>query len=171
MSVRLAPLPQMKIKLQEPYFSAYKAGYYFPNNGDERAHVILVTFNGGTTTTSYARYILACSIGRFLTENEEADHKDENKGNDELNNLQILSRLKNIHKHCEIRGKKRKKIRLICPNCLNEFVIFLNVSFLQKSHGRYNVCSRKCNHIMNSKRLSIQEMIEIGKNQIIEIFQ
>lgn len=59
------------------------------NKRDNRAFVILVYEDGSRKTTSAARYLVEKSLNRSLEENEFVYHKDRNKGNCNLDNLEI----------------------------------------------------------------------------------
>lgn len=50
------------------------------------------------TTISYARYLMSVKLNRFLDRNEEVDHIDNDKTNDSIENLQILSSKENKEK-------------------------------------------------------------------------
>lgn len=97
----------MKIKLKDPYAKKYKAGYVVVNP-ENRRNLILVDNFGRLTTVSYARYLMAVKLGRFLTVDEFVDHKDEDKTNDTLRNLQILTRAENIAKQNRARAAARR---------------------------------------------------------------
>lgn len=56
------------------------------------------------TTISYARYLMSVKEGRVLEEYEEVDHIDNDKTNDEISNLQILTRSENVRKENATRG-------------------------------------------------------------------
>ena len=64
---------------------------------ENRYYVYLINpFNKkDRTSTSYARYLFSVKLGRRLSSTEEVDHIDNNKLNDELSNLQVLSPEKN----------------------------------------------------------------------------
>lgn len=70
------------------------------------------------TRTTYARFLMMKKIGRILTKEEHVDHKDENKNNDDINNLQILSILENTLKSRTINHQNGVTyVRYICPVC------------------------------------------------------
>ena len=77
-----------------------------------------------------------------MSNNEEhVDHIDNNKMNDDINNLQILSIKENNVKAAKIKGKRI--IVLKCPNCGKIFEKSKRETHLVKS-GKYTGCSRKC---------------------------
>ena len=105
----------MKIDLEFPYSSDWKYGYLV-TNGENRKHVVLFNTNEDRSTTAYARYLLSVKLGRYLTIDEEADHKDEDKTNDSVDNLQILSGRNN-----RIKSSQHPLVNLTCPTCKIEF--------------------------------------------------
>lgn len=151
----------MKIEIQYPFIN-YKAAYLVTNK-EPRRNVILVKEDNTKTTISYARYLMSIHLGRFLTKEEHVDHIDNNKMNDCIENYQILSKLENNRKA----SKGRKYIKMKCPNCGKIFDIYYNQSHIQKK-GKFSSCSRKCKYEVLKKGYSIDQLIEIGNNQIIE---
>lgn len=102
----------MKIDISEnPYGKGFYSGYLVFNKKEGRRYVILFKDNLGhaSTSVSYARFLLAGKIGRKLENDEQADHIDNDKTNDTLDNLQLLSKKENIQKYIAIRESKKKK--------------------------------------------------------------
>lgn len=79
------------IELQEPFKSNWKKGYLRYSNKDRRGRVDLYNTNSDRTTISYARYLKSVELGYVVPEGYEVDHKDNDKTNDDINNLQILT--------------------------------------------------------------------------------
>lgn len=79
------------IQLEYPYSKKWRKGYLNINKDNRRT---LTLFNSGKDRSSvqYARYLLAIKLGRFLSDNEEADHIDGDKTNDCVTNLQVLTK-------------------------------------------------------------------------------
>lgn len=86
-----------KIELEYPYSEDFKAGYLNINK-EPRKTLLLVRNDGSKTSTSYARY---------LKEEEHVDHIDNEKLNDNITNLQILSTKDNNIKKNKFYDKKR----------------------------------------------------------------
>lgn len=86
------------IKLEAPYSDDWKKGYLLTNR-ENRKTVILYNSKEDRSSTQYARYLMAVKLGRYLTKDETVDHIDEDKTNDDINNLQIISLHDNIAKH------------------------------------------------------------------------
>jgi hypothetical protein len=130
----------MKITLQTPYKENWKFGYLVINPENRRT-VILFNNKKHRSSVSYARYLMAVHLSRYLTKEEQVDHIDNNKTNDDINNLQILTRKENNLKS----AKGITWIDMICPKCNKNFKKELR-------HYRHNhhCCSRSC----GSKKLS-----------------
>ena len=143
----------MKIELKPPYSDKWKSGYLVTNK-ENRKTVILVNSGSDRSSTQYARYLLAVSMGRFLTAEETVDHIDGDKTNDNIDNLQILTRAENISKAC-----KQPDVELTCPVCGNVFYRTLTQLRGRKHRAEENMiaCSRVCggkvNHITKARSL------------------
>ena len=87
----------MKIDLEYPYNTLWNNGYIVINP-EGRRNVVLFNSQIDRSTVSYARYLMSVKLGRFLTDQEEVDHIDNNKTNDDPNNLQILTPEQNREK-------------------------------------------------------------------------
>jgi len=156
----------MNIKTEFPY-NEYKG--YIVINKENRRHVCLVhTITKQRTTTSYARYLISVKEGRILTNLEEVDHINGDKTDDSLDNLQILSKNENIRKSFSHRS--RKMVEMTCPNCNEIFSKPLNCTHLQKK-GKYTSCSSKCSYEVLKNGYSIEQLRELGKNQIIRHYR
>ena len=99
----------MKIDLEKPYSEKWRLGYIVVNS-ENRKNVILFNNSKDRSTVSYARYLMAVHLGRFLDANEQVDHIDEDKTNDSIENLQILSCAENLRKNAKhrVRGRVEK---------------------------------------------------------------
>ena len=158
----------MKIKSEFP-FNNYSS--YLVINPENRKNVCLIhKITKQRTTTSYARYLMSVKEKRFLNQDEQVDHIDGDKTNDSIENLQILSAKENCIKHTIQKNITRKMVELQCPYCNNIFTKPLNNSFLQKG-GKFNCCSKKCLHEFLKIKHSTEELVEIGKNQIVRYFR
>lgn len=127
----------MKIELQYPFNQRYKYGYIVKNRENRRI-VVLYNTEVDRTSISYARYLISVKLKRFLCDSEHVDHIDDDKTNDAISNLQILSPKQNAK-------KTRHAISLIfqCPVCNKYFSLTK-----QKAHKKINpCCSRRCGGI------------------------
>jgi predicted Zn-ribbon and HTH transcriptional regulator len=84
------------------------------------------------------RIVMENHIGRLLTKEEIVHHKDENKKNNSIENLQIMSASEHKEHH---HPKGRTFVELKCPNC--------GVMFFKEKRNIYGKkepkCSRTCN--------------------------
>lgn len=129
-----------EIKLEYPYNTIWSKGYLNINQ-EGRKTLYLYNSHKDRTTTQYARYLISVHLKRFLNSKEQVDHIDENKANNDISNLQVLSVSENLRK-----ANKKPDINLICPVCKIEFS-----RSLTQLRGRQNkivgntiTCSRKC---------------------------
>jgi hypothetical protein len=94
-------------------------GPYFRKDG--RQHVI-ISVDGKKKTVSYPRYLMQQVINRELTDLETVDHIDGDFTNNDLSNLQILTREANASKKYDDHPQLRSKyITYMCPVCNNTF--------------------------------------------------
>jgi hypothetical protein len=129
----------MKLDLEEPYKSDFKAAYCYKNKEPRRV-VSLVKNDGSRTCTSYARYLMSCHLERYLEEDEHVDHINEDPLDDRVENLQILSPEENRKK-----SNEEHYAILRCPVCEEKFEIKWRNTFIQKNKNKkYTACSRSC---------------------------
>ena len=145
----------MIITLEYPFTELYNAGYTHVGN-EGRKLITLKKFNGELVGTSYARYLMAVKLGRFLTDQEEVDHIDNNKTNDDPNNLQILTPEQNREKQrLHYINNVQQKFELVCPNCGCNFSLTereMNGRFIQiRKNASLGLiyCSSSCSSIFN----------------------
>lgn len=90
----------MKLQIEPPFAGQWKHAYVVRNK-ENRNMVCLFNSNKDRTTIALARYRMAVKLGRMLREDEQVDHIDNDKTNDDINNLQILSAEENRAKYQE----------------------------------------------------------------------
>lgn len=83
---------------------------------DNRKVVIIQFTNGEKTTKSYARYLLEQHLNRELKPSEDADHINENKTDDRIENLRVISHSENITSFSK-NNRTRKYYNFNCPYC------------------------------------------------------
>lgn len=111
---------------------------------DNRKHVCIVYSNGLRKTKSYARYLLEQQLGRELTEDETADHINNDPSDDRIENLQVLSFVDNITKAVNCLPD-RQTYNFTCPQCGKEATKYLNYVLNNTRSGKRGpFCSRKC---------------------------
>jgi len=102
-------------------------------------------------------------LGRLLTKDETVHHKDGNKKNNDINNLELLL----FSEHSKLHADKFLKnyVKLKCPWCGKEFEIARNKSFLVKPQ-KY-----QCNCYSNSCRGKLYRTIQLNNNLVPENIQ
>lgn len=95
--------------------------------------------NGVELTLSRARYRMAVHLGRELLKSEEVDHIDENRCNDALENLQILTPDANKRKR---RGRTR--VPVTCCVCSRVYLQYPSRLFENQIRKSPNCCSKSC---------------------------
>jgi len=145
----------MIITLEYPFTELYNAGYTHVSN-EGRKLITLKKFNGELVGTSYARYLMSVKLGRFLTDQEEVDHIDDNRTNDDPNNLQILTPEQNREKQrLHYINNVQQKFDLACPYCGKVFILSerdMHNKIRQIQKNGYTgliYCSRSCSSIFN----------------------
>lgn len=82
-------------------------------------------------------------LNRELLPEETIDHIDNDKTNNDITNLQILSLAENTRKQCALHP--RKTITFICPYCGKETTKWNNYVKGNKKKGKAGpFCSRSC---------------------------
>ena len=132
-----------RIDLKHPYSEDFKAGYLNINKEPRRV-VTLVGKDGSKSSTSYARYLMACHLGRYLKNDEHVDHIDNDKLNDVVDNLQILSSQENNRKRLEHYDIKKNYKTLTCPICEKEFTREVRKVNFKLKQCKSPTCSRRC---------------------------
>lgn len=132
-----------KIELEYPYSEDFKAGYLNINK-EPRRTLLLVRNDGSKTSTSYARYLMATHLQRYLKEEEHVDHIDNNKLNDDVVNLQILSLSDNNNKRNIFYDIKEAIHKLECPVCKNVFYRSSKNAYKAITLRKEQCCSRSC---------------------------
>lgn len=88
----------MKITVEPPFAGIWKHAYLVKNK-ENRTMVCLVNSKEDRTTISLARYKMSVKLGRLLADDEQVDHIDNDKTNDSIDNLQLLSPAENMEKY------------------------------------------------------------------------
>lgn len=151
--------PDFKIKLLKLYPLFDKVtGPYLRKDG--RKHITLNNSSlskgdpNKTRTLSWPKALIEVREGRLLFDNETADHIDENFTNDELANLQILTRANNALKSFNANPNKQEEIiKCICPECNSEFLTLARqVRGNNIAKGKAGpFCGRRCAGLRNQR--------------------
>lgn len=88
--------------------------------------------------------VMECSIGRYLENDEIVHHKDENRSNNSIKNLEIKSKSDHARDHSLARGPE-KVIELVCSGCHKKFSRKLRQVKTKIDRGQRDFyCSRSC---------------------------
>ena len=94
------------------------------------------------------RLIMAQALDRPLKSTEIVHHKDGNKWNNNLSNLEIVTRSSHAAHHMELLRPQRKRNQpKICARCRKSFVASHN------NYGRNRFCSRACTNVFGEQAL------------------
>lgn len=88
---------------------------------DGRKRVVLACEDKKFKTKQFARLLYETLLARTLLPEETIDHIDNNFTNDDINNLQILSREANAAKS----APEPERIDAICPKCDIKFMVII----------------------------------------------
>jgi hypothetical protein len=137
----------MKIELETPYKEIWKKGYLVVNP-ENRRNVILYNSHSHRSTVSYARYLMSVKLGKFIPEGFEVDHIDDDKTNDSIDNLQILTTEENRQKRDALQRKLcPTSVELKCYNCGKLFNYPSHNYRFHTKNGRTKFhCSRECSY-------------------------
>lgn len=143
----------MVIILETPYKELYRKGYV-RINPDGRKVVDLFNSNEDRTTITYARYVLCVDQGCLLPDGYEVDHKDEDKTNDAVSNLQLLTEKENVLKYIEhYRNNVQKTFDCKCADSSCNKLFVLTEREVKMKHAQGNktfYCSKSC-YLRNAK--------------------
>ena len=87
------------------------------------------------------RVIVENELGRLLSDDEVVHHINEDKLDNRIENLQVMSKAEHTRLH---RSTGRTKVQLKCPWCGELFARERRQTHLVKRKNGYTCCSRKC---------------------------
>ncbi len=95
------------------------------------------------------RVLMENKLGRSLLHNEDVHHIDEVKTNNDINNLEVLTKSEHAKRHVQIVDN----VKLICNCCSKEFELKPHYFRLRKKRNKSNdvYCSRSCATKMTKK--------------------
>ena len=140
-------VPTMVEKISEYYRSKGFVSLYININKEPRRVATLKHSNGTLTSMSYAKYLYTSYYKIDIEKGYEIDHKNNDKLDDRIDNLQILLKQDNLRKS----SKRRIMVERVCPVCGK---VFMYRKRDLCSHPN-PCCSRKCGGIKSHwKKLS-----------------
>lgn len=135
----------MLIDLDFPFNIKWKRGYLRIGN-EGRKIVDLYNTDADRTTISYARYLMGVHLGFEVPPEYDVDHIDDDKTNDSIDNLQILTKEQNRLKQ-EYRYIMYEQVHYYVQCAYCEFCYLLSERELKMKQAKnleYIFCSRKC---------------------------
>ncbi len=143
----------MLIELQPPFSEKWKSGYLRVNS-DGRKVIDLVNCKQQRTTFTYARYLMSVYLGYFVPDHFEVDHVNDDKTDDRIENLQLLTQEQNRYKQFLNKQLELETWFVVCANCSNFFLMKGREYRYNKSIGRDNLfCSRSCSGTFYSRSI------------------
>lgn len=149
--VETAELNPVRWEFESPHghqlltlYPAYTKVFGPYSRPDGRKHVILWAPGGVCLTISWPKAILEMKLRRRLVDGETADHINEVSTDNSPGNLQPLSRVANIQKHCLAKRPTPKGL-FVCPVCSSSFERLMSSVRREKKKGCAGpFCSMKC---------------------------
>lgn len=134
----------MKIELEEPFKSKWNNGY-LQIHPSGRKYVVLFNSDLDRTIISYARYLMGVKLGYFVPDDLEVDHKDDDKTNDDINNLQLLTGEENRLKQQYRYVMNQTNYGFHCACCETPFILTEREVKNRLYKGvEYAFCGRSC---------------------------
>jgi hypothetical protein len=129
----------MKVEVSDFYKKKGVKAVYVGINKEPRRVATLIYTNGEKHSMSYAKYVYTSYYECDVAEGDQVDHIDKNKMNDDISNLQVISRKLNTNKSKMI----KEFVELECPVCHEKFL------FEKRNLSTHlnPCCSRKCGGI------------------------
>lgn len=160
-----------KFKLDFPYSQDWDRGTVVINPEGRRNILLYSSENKKRSTVSYARYLMAVSLKRYLLPEEHVDHINGKKNQDVLENLQIVNVKQNNDKRFADTGKTKMMAKFECPGCAKEAEKPRNQTHLVKK-GKYTTCSRECSRKVQSMYGNDPDKLtRVGLNQKMEFYR
>lgn len=138
----------MKIKVEDYFANKYKSAYKIFHKGMQRYMVNLIAFEGTRTTISYAKYVYMSYHKVDIIKGDEIDHIDDNKLNDDIENLRIVSSVEN--------SKKKTSAKMIyykCDFCKCDMLIPKRLLTYKTTITCSRSCGGKISHITKKEKV------------------
>lgn len=140
----------------------YKSPWWLDTNG-YRAATVMYSGVAKTTTLYEHREIMEKHLGRKLRPDEHVHHKDGNKLNNKLSNLEIKIRAE----HARFHAKRVPLLKLVCRGCGKQFLRKGNDERHSRKMGRFGpFCGKSCAGRW-SRLNQIRRGINLGKKHFV----
>lgn len=146
---------------ESPFYPEWKYVSFYFNKTKGRWYATLrkskteQLSNGEKSQTGMtrARYLLSVHLGRYLDDNEEADHINNIKTDDRIDNLQVLTKDENREKyHQHFTSDIQEKVLLRCAECGKTFKrIKWRHDNSVRDNNENDFCSMSCRSTYNVK--------------------
>jgi len=165
----------MKIDLQEPFKSLWMSGYVVTNT-ENRRNVVLYNTPNDRSTISYARYLMCVHLGYILSPELEVDHINDDKTDDRLDNLQVLTAEQNrLKREYNYIMNQQVVYGVHCAYCKIPFLLTERDLNAKLAKGvEYPFCSRSCavnydRYVTGRNNLYSSELSDKDKRYIKEL--
>ena len=145
----------MILNLQEPFSSKWRKGY-LKVGSDGRKYVSLWKSNEITSIISYARYLKSVQLGYEIPPGLEVDHENNDRTDDRIENLQLLTPEQNrLKEHLNYVENVQVSFGFDCAYCENPFIITEaeRNKRLAQTKSDLAFCSHSCSTAFNLERL------------------
>lgn len=134
----------MKLELESPFKEKWLSGYIVINS-DNRRMVLLVNSRKDRKTISYARYLMGVKLGYEVPSNYQVDHINNDKTDDRIENLQLLTLEENRLKEHWWLIENQVCYGFECINCGTKFILLARKVREKINNGqKYAFCSSRC---------------------------
>ena len=147
-----SPIARTILELYPNFHTVY--GPYTRKDGRE----IVILYDGKRRSArQYARVLLEVKLKRRLTERETVDHIDGNFNNNEISNLQVLSRVENAAKSAVV-----KVVRGRCDTCGKTFTLSKNQRN-KRADNKRKFCSAECKFVAFRRTNTTRDVSSDGR--------
>lgn len=143
----------MRIEISEYYKRKGFNAVYVAVNKEPRRVATLRRKDGTLTSMSYAKYLYTSHYQCEIQKGLQVDHINNDKMDDRVENLQVLSQYENTLKSC----RRKTIVQLCCPICGKRF------QYLKRNLSTHPIpcCSRRCGGIKS--HMTLREKLKPGK--------
>lgn len=154
---------------EEPYRNYTRAKCFFTETSGRKHIYMQDPITKGIMHIPFARYVFQVDYWKkyqkWIPEGYEVDHINNDKSDDRLENLQLLTQSQNIRKKHNVSGVKLSVLE--CPIC--NILYTIQGNYLSNDKIKVaKCCSLKCGARLRESSLSNEEHLILKNNQIIK---